>query len=125
MIKKLLLALILIGASVSSIRAEIYDTYLPGAKASLRDKKTLIVVIGAEDWWPTCVRFQAEIRKNASVADGVNLAFEEYDTEWGKKIYKGTSVPALVKYKWDGKKWTRTVRIGYLSMKNLKRFINE
>ena len=125
MIKKLLLALILIGASVSSIRAEIYDTYLPGAKSSLKDKKTLIVVIGAEDWWPTCVRFQAEIRKNASVADGVNLAFEEYDTEWGKKIYKGTSVPALVKYKWDGKKWTRTVRIGYLSMKNLKRFINE
>ncbi len=125
MIKKLLLALILIGASVSSIRAEIYDTYLPAAKASLEDKKTLIVVIGARDWWQTCVRFQAEIRKNASVADGVNLAFEEYDTEWGKKIYKGTSVPALVKYKWDGKKWTRTVRIGYLSMKNLKRFSNE
>ena len=50
MIKKLLLALILIGASVSSIRAEIYDTYLPAAKASLEDKKTLIVVIGAEDW---------------------------------------------------------------------------
>jgi hypothetical protein len=50
MIKKLLLALILIGASVSSSRAELYDTYLPAAKASLKDKKTLIVVIGAKDW---------------------------------------------------------------------------
>ena len=50
MIKKLLLALILIGASVSTLQAEIYDTYLPAAKASLKDKKTLIVVIGAEDW---------------------------------------------------------------------------
>ncbi len=50
MIKKLLLALILIGATVSSSRAELYDTYLPAAKASLKDKKTLIVVIGAEDW---------------------------------------------------------------------------
>jgi hypothetical protein len=50
MIKKLLIALILIGASVSSAKAEIYDSYLPAAKASLKDKKTLIVVIGAEDW---------------------------------------------------------------------------
>jgi hypothetical protein len=50
MIQKLLLALILIGASVSSLKAEIYDRYLPAAKASLADKKTLIVVIGAEKW---------------------------------------------------------------------------
>lgn len=50
MIKKLLIALLLIGASVSSAKAEIYDSYLPAAKASLKDKKTLIVVIGAEDW---------------------------------------------------------------------------
>jgi hypothetical protein len=50
MIKKLLVVLSLIGASVSSTQADIYDTYLPAAKASLKDKKTLIVVIGAEDW---------------------------------------------------------------------------
>ena len=50
MIKKALLALILVGATISSAKAEIYDTYLPAAKASLKDKKTLIVIIGAEDW---------------------------------------------------------------------------
>ena len=124
MIYKALIVLAIL-FSTQSLQAEIYDTYLPAAKASLKEKKTLIVVIGAEDWWPTCVRFQAEIKRNAKVADGVNLAFEEYDTEWGKKIYKGTSVPAIIKYKWDGKKWTRVVRVGYLSIKNLKRFINE
>jgi len=55
----------------------------------------------------------------------VNLAFEEYDTEWGKKLYLGRTVPALIKYKWDGKQWKKIVRIGYLSQKNLKRWINE
>lgn len=59
------------------------------------------------------------------MAAGVNLAFEEYNTEWGKKIYWGNSVPAIVKYRWDGKKWTRTVRVGYLSQKNLRRWIDE
>ncbi len=50
MIKKLLLVLLLIGASVSSLKADIFDEYLPAAKESLRSKKTLIVVIGAENW---------------------------------------------------------------------------
>jgi hypothetical protein len=31
-------------------QAKLYDSYLPAAKASLKDKKTLIVVIGAKDW---------------------------------------------------------------------------
>ena len=73
----------------------------------------------------TCVRFRSEIKANPSVADGVHLAFEEYDTEWGKKLYKGKSVPAIIKYTWDGMKWTKVIRVGYLSQKNLKRFIND
>ena len=47
---RLLLALVLLGAMSGTSQAELYDSYLPAAKASLSDKKTLIVVIGAEDW---------------------------------------------------------------------------
>ena len=50
MIKKLTLAFALFLMSSSFVQADIFDTYLPAAKASLKDKKTLIVVIGAEDW---------------------------------------------------------------------------
>ena len=49
MIYKALIVLAIL-FSTQSLQAEIYDTYLPAAKASLADKKTLIVVIGAEDW---------------------------------------------------------------------------
>ena len=47
---RFLLALMLLLSIASHSQAELYDTYLPAAKASLADKKTLIVVIGAEDW---------------------------------------------------------------------------
>ncbi len=50
MIKKALLILALLLAARTPAKAEIYDTYLPAAKQSLKDKKTLIVVIGAEKW---------------------------------------------------------------------------
>ncbi len=50
MIKKALLILAILLATQTPTKAEIYDTYLPAAKRSLVDKKTLIVVIGAEDW---------------------------------------------------------------------------
>tara|TARA_R100001463_G_scaffold2401_3_gene10140 strand:+ start:92 stop:244 length:153 start_codon:yes stop_codon:yes gene_type:complete len=50
MIKKLLLALVLALSLSSLAGADIYDTYLPAAQSSLREKKTLIVVIGAEKW---------------------------------------------------------------------------
>ncbi len=50
MIKRLLLAVLLAGAFLTPTKAEIYDSYLPAAKRSLADKKTLIVLIGAEDW---------------------------------------------------------------------------
>lgn len=50
MIRRLFLAFILAGVLSTSVKAEIYDTYLPAAKRSLADKKTLIVVIGAEKW---------------------------------------------------------------------------
>jgi len=49
-IKRMTLAFMLMFMISSLAQAEIYDTYLPAAKASLKDKKTLIVVIGAEDW---------------------------------------------------------------------------
>ncbi len=47
---RLALALLLGVLFASSVKAELYDSYLPAAKKSLKDKKTLIVVIGASDW---------------------------------------------------------------------------
>ena len=121
---RLLLAFVLLGAMSAPLNAKLYDTYPPAVSASLKDHKTLIVAIGAS-WCSPCRKMHKEIKANAAAYSNVHLAFVDYDSKWGKKLYNGSSVPALIKYKWDGSKWVRTVRVGYISQSNLKRWINE
>ena len=121
---RLILVLVLLGAMSAPLNGEIHDSYPPAVEASLKDHKTLIVAIGAS-WCSPCRKMHKEIEANAAAYSNVHLAFVDYDSKWGRKLYNGNTVPALIKYKWDGDKWVRTVHVGYLSQKNLKRWINE
>ncbi len=101
-----------------------FDSYEDAKAASDISKDNLIVVIGAS-WCSPCRKMHKEIEANASRYTGANLAFVDYKSKWGKKLYSGSSVPAVIKFKWDGKKWVRSVRIGYQSQASLIRWVKQ
>lgn len=108
----------------SLMSGNIYESYLPARQASEVSKDTLVVVIGAS-WCAPCRKMKAEIKANAVKYKGVNLAFVDYKSEWGKKLYSGSSVPALIKFKWDGDKWVRSDKRGYQSQLSLQRWVKQ
>lgn len=101
-----------------------FDSYEAAKAKSDITKENLIVVIGAS-WCPPCRKMHKEIEANASAYKGVNLAFVDYDSAWGKRLYKGSSVPAIIKFKWNGKSWDREVKVGYQSQRNLLRWVKQ
>ncbi len=118
MISKLVLAVVVV------LSGAIHNSYEDAKAASDISKDNLIVVIGAS-WCSPCKKMHKEIVANASRYKGVNLAFVEYNSKWGKKLYTGSSVPAVIKFKWDGEKWVRSVRIGYQSQASLLRWVKQ
>jgi len=102
----------------------IYNTYPPAKAASDKTKENLIVVIGAS-WCAPCRKMHSEIEANASKYSGVNIAFVDYNSVWGKRLYSGSSVPAVIKFKWDGEKWVRSMRLGYQSQLSLQRWVRQ
>jgi thiol-disulfide isomerase/thioredoxin len=124
------LALLLISAVIvillmvlaGSAKAEVHSDYMSGFTASHKDHKTFVVVIGA-DWCPPCKKMKAMINGNKSVADGGHLVIIDYKSPIAKKLYRGSSVPALIRFKWDGKQWIKTTITGGQSYNQLKRFI--
>jgi thiol-disulfide isomerase/thioredoxin len=114
------LALIVAVLSAGSI----YDSYPVAKAASDKSKDNLIVIIGAS-WCSPCRKMKAETKANASKYTGVNIAFVDYNSAWGKKLYSGSSVPALIKFKWDGEKWVRSMKSGYQSQFSLQRWAKQ
>ena len=102
----------------------VFESYPPAKAASDVSKDNLIVVIGAS-WCSPCRKMHKEIEANASAYKGVNLAFVDYDSSWGKRLYKGSSVPAIIKFKWNGKSWDKEVRVGYQTQRNLLRWVKQ
>jgi len=109
---------------IAPVKAEIHSDYMAGYTASRNDHKTFVVVIGA-DWCGPCRKMKAMINSRPSVADGGHLVIIDYKSPIARKLYKGSSVPALIRFKWDGKQWVKTTITGGQSYNQLKRFINE
>jgi len=108
---------------IAPVKAEVHSDYMSAYTASNVDHKTFVVVIGA-DWCPPCKKMKAMINSRPSVADGGHLVIIDYKSPIAKKLYRGSSVPALVRFKWDGKQWVKTTITGGQSYNQLKRFIN-
>ena len=121
---RFLLVLAILVGTVSTSQAEVHSSYSSAYAASQLDHKTFVVVIGAS-WCPPCKKMKAMIEANPSVADGGHLVVIDYKSAEAKRLYKGSSVPALVRFKWDGAKWVKTTITGGQSYSQLKRFINE
>ena len=120
---RFLIVLLLLAAFSGTAQAELHNNYNSAYAASQRDHKTFVVVIGAS-WCPPCKKMKAMIQANPSVADGGHLVVIDYKSAEAKRLYKGSSVPALVRFKWDGAKWVKTTITGGQSYSQLKRFIN-
>ena len=116
------LIVILLLVLTAPAQAEIHDSYSKASAASQADHKTFVVVIGA-DWCQPCKKMKAMIKANPSVAASGHLVILDYKDPIAKKLYKGNSVPALVRFQWDGKKWVKTTITGLQSYNQLKRFI--
>tara|TARA_R100001463_G_scaffold96145_2_gene150665 strand:+ start:820 stop:1194 length:375 start_codon:yes stop_codon:yes gene_type:complete len=123
MIKKLLSAFIVCIMLANFAHAEVHTSYRDAYTASQADKKTFVVVIGAS-WCPPCRKMKDMIEANPSVANGGHLVVLDYKSPEAKQLYTGSSVPALVRFKWDGAKWVKTTIKGGQSYSQLKRFIN-
>ena len=123
MIKNLIVALFLAVVISTPSHAEVHSDYSSAYAASQKDHKTFVVVIGAS-WCPPCKKMKAMIEANPSVANGGHLVVIDYKSAEAKRLYKGSSVPALVRFKWDGAKWVKTTITGGQSYSQLKRFIN-
>ena len=120
LVSALIVIMLLILAAPAS--AEIHSDYDSAYAASNKDHKTFVVVIGA-DWCPPCKKMKAMIKANPSVADGGHLVILDYKSPIALKLYKGNSVPALIRFKWDGKQWIKKTITGGQSYNQLKRFI--
>ncbi len=116
------LIIILLLVLTAPAKAEIHDSYSKASAASQADHKTFVIVIGA-DWCGPCKKMKAMIKANPSVAASGHLVILDYKDPIAKKLYSGSSVPALVRFQWDGKKWVKTTITGLLSYNQLKRFI--
>ena len=119
MIGKLVVTILLVLSS-----GNIYNSYPPAKAASDKSKDTLVVVIGAS-WCAPCRKMHKEIEANASKYRGVNIAFVDYSSSWGRKLYSGSSVPAIIKFKWDGTKWVRSMKTGYQTQARLQRWVKQ
>ncbi len=120
MIRSLLAVMVLAAFTPSGI----HSTYESAKADSDISKKPLIVVVGAS-WCSPCNKMKKEIHANASSFTYANLVIVDYKSKWGRELYTGSSVPAIVKFKWNGSKWIKTIRTGYQSQRSLKRWINE
>ena len=120
MIRSLVAVIVL--ASITP--AGLHSTYEAAKASSEISKKPLIVVVGAS-WCAPCKKMKGEIKANASSFTYANLVIVDYKSKGGRELYKGSSVPAIIKFKWNGSKWVKTIRTGYQSQRNLKRWILE
>lgn len=120
--KKLLMILLLAVAAYNSASAEVHDTYKSALSASRLDKKPMVVIIGAS-WCPPCRTMKDMIKKNPSVSDGGHIVIIDYKSAEAKELYKGSSVPALIRFHWNGDRWVKTTKLGGQTYSQLKRFL--
>tara|TARA_R110002020_G_scaffold368536_5_gene580373 strand:- start:9254 stop:9628 length:375 start_codon:yes stop_codon:yes gene_type:complete len=123
MIKRVLAAIAVCLISPCFAHAEIHTSYFNAYTASQADKKTFVIVIGAS-WCPPCKKMESMIEANPHVAEQGHLVILDYKAADVSKLYSGSSVPAIVRFKWEGEKWVKTTIIGGQSYSQLKRFIN-